>query len=173
MRIVDVKALHLRVPSVLEIADGTQDILLVHVVTDEGLDGWGEVVSSAPVARAVIEAPRSATRRHGLAAILRGSDPLDPIARWREMYDGTRWYGRGGVVVHAMSGVDQALWDITAKAAGKSLSELWGRRHDRVPVYASVLFPDTPELTRTLAQDLRGQGFRAMKFGYGPFGTDD
>jgi len=65
-------------------------VLLVRVTTDGGIVGHGEAVSNAAVVRAIVEAPRSMPFRHGLAAVLTGSDPLDPEARWRDMYDATR-----------------------------------------------------------------------------------
>ena len=172
MRISNVEALHLRVPVVREVADGTQDVLLVRVSSDEGLQGYGEVVSSSYIAKAVIEAPRSAPRRHGLAAVLIGSDPLDPEARWHDMYEASRIYGRAGVALHAISGIDTALWDLAAKAAGKSLSALWGRRRDRVRAYASVLFPDPAAAAAALTERLLTKGVTAIKFGWGPFGRD-
>jgi hypothetical protein len=76
--ITEVEALHLRIPIVRQVADGTQDVLLVRIATDAGHVGYGEVVSSSYIGRAVIEAPMSAPRRHGLAAALVGKDPLDP-----------------------------------------------------------------------------------------------
>lgn len=170
MRIAEVEALHLRIPQVQEIADGTQDVLVVRVRTDEGLVGYGEVSSAPTVVKAAIEAPRSAARRHGLAAVMVGTDPLDPPARWQEMYDASRWYGRRGVAIHAMSGIDLALWDIVGKAAGKPLAELWGQRRARVRAYASTLFPDTPEEAERITRDFAAQGFTAVKFGWGSFG---
>ena len=80
MRITDAEALHLRIPDVEEIADGTQDVLVVKVHTDEGLVGIGEVTSQSYVCKAVVEASRSAERRHGLlhplAEPLCGIEPL-------------------------------------------------------------------------------------------------
>ena len=172
MKITTVDAIHLRLPQVAEIADGTQDVLLVRVATDEGLVGWGEVASAPTVAKAAIEAPRSAARRHGLAAVLIGTDTLDPPARWQEMYDASRWYGRRGVAIHAMSGIDLALWDIVGKAAGQPVSALWGAKRDRVRAYASTLFPDTPKEAAALTRDFIEHGFGAVKFGWGSFGRD-
>jgi L-alanine-DL-glutamate epimerase-like enolase superfamily enzyme len=172
VRISDVEALHLRIPVVREVADGTQDVLLVRVRTDEGLEGSGEVVPSSYVARAVIEAPRSAPRRHGLAAVLIGADPLDPEARWRDMYEASRLYGRAGVALHAISGIDTALWDLVGKSADTSVSAVWGRRRNRVRAYASVLFPDTPAAAAALTGRLLDRGVTAIKFGWGPFGRD-
>src|SRR6478609_9692740 len=105
-KIEKVEALHLRLGRIEEKADGTQEVLLVRVTTDEGIVGHGEAVSNAAVVRAIVEAPRSMPYRHGLAAVLTGCDPLDPEARWRDMYDATRWYGRRGVAIHAMAAID-------------------------------------------------------------------
>jgi L-rhamnonate dehydratase len=172
VRITEIEALHLRLPEVRAIADGTQDVLVVRVRTDEGIVGHGEVVSSSAIARAVIEAPLSAPRRHGLAAVLIGKDPLDPPARWDDMYDASRIYGRQGVALHAMSGIDTALWDIVGQAAGKPLCEVWGQRRDRVRAYASTLFPDEPQQAAAMTRELVDEGFTAIKFGWGSFGSD-
>jgi len=172
VKINSVEALHLRLPTVCEVHDGTQDVLLVKVVTDDGIEGYGEVVSCSAVAKAVIEAPRSAPRRHGLAVTLKGADPLDPLVCWSLMYEATRWYGRQGVVLHAMSGVDQALWDIVGKAAGQPVSAVWGKRRDRVRAYASMLFPDSPREAGMMTRRCIDMGFTAVKFGYGSFGKE-
>src|SRR5262252_8298098 len=88
--IAAIEALHMRLGRVEDKADGTQEVLLVRVTTDTGLVGHGEAVSNATVARSIVEAPRSAPFRHGLAAALAGADPLDPAARWQAMYKATR-----------------------------------------------------------------------------------
>ena len=77
IRITAVESLHLRLPVVEEVPDGTQECLLVRVDTDAGIYGLGEVVSCSYVARAVVEAPRSAPFRHGLATIVQGMNALD------------------------------------------------------------------------------------------------
>src|SRR5438876_70582 len=56
MKITDVEAIHLRLPEVAEIADGTQDVLIVKVHTDAGLVGVGEVTSQSYVCKAIVEA---------------------------------------------------------------------------------------------------------------------
>jgi len=172
VKINRVEPLHLRLPAVHDIHDGTQDVLLVRVGTDEGIEGYGEVVSCSAVAKAVIQAPRSAPRRHGLEVALVGADPLDPRRCWSLMYEATRWYGRQGVVVHAMSGIDQALWDIAGKASGQPASAIWGRRRDRVRAYASILFPEAPREAEMMTRRCIDLGFTAIKFGYGSFGRD-
>ena len=110
MTITDVEAIHLRLPEVAETADGTQDVLIVRVATDEGLTGIGEVSSQSYVCKAIIEAPRSAERRHGLREVVVGQTVDDVTALWDHMYVGTNRYGRRGVAIHAMSGLDLAFW---------------------------------------------------------------
>src|ERR1041385_7135600 len=106
MKITDVEALHLRLPQVEEIADGTQDVLVIRVPTDAGLGGVGEVSSQSYVCKAICEAPRSAERRHGLAYLLRGQDPLEVETVWQRLYHHTNRYGRRGAAIHAISGAD-------------------------------------------------------------------
>ncbi len=85
MKITDVEAIHLRLPDVAETADGTQDVLIVRVDTDEGFVGMGEVSSQSYVCKAIIEAPRSAERRHGLREIVVGLEVDDISALWERM----------------------------------------------------------------------------------------
>src|SRR5437773_7191411 len=173
MKITDVEALHLRLPDVEEIADGTQDVLVIRIHTDAGLVGIGEVSSQSYVCKAIFEAPRSAERRHGLAHLLRGQDPLEVEALWHRMYYHTNRYGRRGAAIHAISGADIALWDLKGKIEGKPVYELLGgARRRSVRAYASVLFGDTPDDTANLARRFVELGLTAAKFGWGPFGRD-
>lgn len=173
MKITDVEALHLRLPQVDEIADGTQDVLIIRIHTDAGLVGIGEVSSQSYVCKAIFEADRSAERRHGLAYLLRGQDPLNVDALWHRLYHHTNRYGRRGAVIHAISGADLALWDLYGKAVGKPLYELLGNeRHRSIRAYASYLFGSTPKETGELARQAVDLGLTAMKFGWGPFGQD-
>ena len=140
MIITDVEALHLRLPNVEEIADGTQDVLVIRIHTDAGLVGIGEVSSQSYVCKAIFEAPRSAERRHGLAYILRGQDPMDVEGLWNRMYYNTNRYGRRGAVLHAMSGADIALWDLRGKALDQPVSQLLGgAKRKSIRAYSSNL----------------------------------
>ena len=173
MRITRVETIHLRLDAIAEIANGTQDALVVRVHTDAGLVGVGEVDSSPTVARAVVEAPASHSLSHGLASLLVGEDPLEVERLWQKMYDGSIYFGRRGAAIHALSGLDLALWDLRGKAWGVPVWKLLGGAvRQRVPVYASVLMPETPQEALRRAQGLHAQGFTAAKFGWGPLGRD-
>jgi L-alanine-DL-glutamate epimerase-like enolase superfamily enzyme len=173
VQITGVETLHLRLDAVQQVANGTQDALVVFVHTDAGIVGVGEADSSPTVVRAVIEAQSSHSLSHGLASLLVGQDPLEVERLWQRMYDGSIYFGRRGAVIHALSALDMALWDIRGRAWGVPVWKLLGGAvRERVPAYASVLMPDTPEAARLRAESLRERGFRAAKFGWGPLGRD-
>lgn len=174
MKITRVEPIVLRLPHVSEDVDGTQDDLLIKVETDDGLCGWGEVDSSPEVAKAVIDAPTSHGICHGLRQVLTGRDPFDVEQLWDLMYRKTLYYGRQGVAIHAISGIDMALWDIIGKAVGKPVHKLLGGSYRTVArAYASVLMPETPVEAELMGRDHVAQGFTAMKFGWGPLGLDE
>jgi L-alanine-DL-glutamate epimerase-like enolase superfamily enzyme len=173
MKITHVEGIILRLPVRQAVADGTQDDLLIRIETDEGIVGYGEVDSSPEVGKAAIDAEMSHGTCYGLREILIGMDPFDIEQIWEAMYRKTNYYGRLGVVMHAMSGVDMALWDILGKAAGKPIHKLLGGSFcEDVPAYASMLMPETTQEVRELVHRYAEQGFTAMKFGYGPLGKD-
>ena len=174
MKITDVEAVVLRQSAVDDgIADGSQDDLVVLVHTDEGLTGIGEVDSAPDAVAALVNAPASHAIANSLRELLIGEDPLDVERLWDKMYRGVIFVGRRGIAIHAISGIDIALWDIKGKALGKPVCELLGPvRHERIRAYASRLMPDTTEEVTEAVADLRDQGFTAVKLGWGPLGKD-
>lgn len=174
MKITEVEGIYLKLPEIEERCDGTQDTLVVRVRTDNGLVGLGEVDSCPLVCKAVIEAPTSHSICHGLRDLLVGEDPLEIERLWEKMYQGALYYGRRGPVLHAMSGIDIALWDLAGQVAGKPIHALLGASyHRRIRAYASSLWGPTPEATRDLAAGFRDEGFTAAKFGWAPMGPDE
>jgi L-alanine-DL-glutamate epimerase-like enolase superfamily enzyme len=97
----------------------------------------------------------------------------DIAAIHRKMLADTAWYGPGGVTRHAMSGIDMALWDLRGKAAGQPVRRLLDAAAvNQVPCYASLLWPDSPEQVSDSARAFIDQGYRAVKYGWGPMGPD-
>ncbi|MCS6776403.1 MAG: mandelate racemase/muconate lactonizing enzyme family protein [Chloroherpetonaceae bacterium] len=174
MRITEVETYHLRLPQVAAECNGTQDALLVRVHTDVGLIGIGEVDSSPHVIRAVFDAPYSHTLAAGLRHLLIGEDPRDIERLWEKMYRGTLYFGRRGAAIHAISGVDIALWDLLGKATGLPVYQLLGGAYcRRMPAYASDLMPATPEEAYDRAAALCDAGFRYVKLGWGGLGQSE
>jgi len=174
VKITDVEAIVLRQAVVDDgIADGSQDDLVVRIHTDEGITGIGEVDSSPELVQALVQAPSSHAVAVSLRDVLIGEDPLDVERLWQKMYRGLIYFGRRGIAIHAISGLDIALWDIKGKALGKPIHELLGTlQRDRVRAYASMLMPDTPAEVTTAVTALVEQNFTAVKLGWGPLGKD-
>ena len=174
MKITEVEAIHLRLPTIAAECNGTQDALLVKIKTDAGLTGIGEVDSSPHVVKAIFDAPYSHTRACGLSQLLIGEDPRDIERLWEKMYRGTLYYGRRGAAIHAMSGADIALWDLLGKITGMPVCQLLGGAyHRRMPAYSSDLMPFTPDEAAARAAFLRDAGFTHFKFGWGGIGQSE
>jgi L-alanine-DL-glutamate epimerase-like enolase superfamily enzyme len=173
VQITDVEAFYLRLPQIAERTDSSQDSLIIRVSTDAGVTGYGEVDSCPLVAKAVIEAPYSHTLVCGLRHILLGKSPLDTDRLWDLMYASTLYYGREGAAIHAMAGVDLALWDIKGKLLGQPIHTLLGGAHrDKLRAYASHMFDFDPADTARRAAEAADHGFTAVKFGWEPMGPD-
>jgi L-alanine-DL-glutamate epimerase-like enolase superfamily enzyme len=174
MKITRVEAIHLRLPEVNERCDGSQETLVVRVHTDAGLAGLGEVDSSSLVAKAIIEAPLSHKICRGLAECVIGQDPFEIERLVRRMYEGSIFFGRRGAVIQAMSGIEIALWDLAGQATGRPVYQLLGGGFRKTfRAYASILFGDTPAETARIGAELAAQGYRAVKFGWGPMGQSE
>jgi len=173
MRITDIEGIMLRLPSVQRIGDGCQSVLLIRVHTDEGVTGIGEAHTNPLVSKAVLDAPMCSVSAEGLRSLLIGEDPRDIGRLWDKMYRHTATYGRRGALMHVLSGIDIALWDILGKCAGLPIHRLLGGpRRGEVPAYASDL--SQPSLAETLdlaSRHVEG-GYRAIKFGWGGLGED-
>jgi L-alanine-DL-glutamate epimerase-like enolase superfamily enzyme len=171
MKITNVIAIVLKLPEISSAADGTQDDLIIEVETDEGITGYGEVDTAPYVGKAVVEAYMSHGTCYGLKQVVTGNDPFDYEQIWNDMWAKTYYYGRSGPVIHVMSGIDMAIWDIMGKATGKPVHKLLGGSYARkVRPYASALMPETKEEVKTMVQKYSSQGYTAIKFGWGPLG---
>ena len=175
MKITDIQAIYLRQPQVKHQCDSGQDALIVRVFTDTGITGLGEVDSSPMAAKGAIEGPFSHTITSGLRELLLGEDPFETEYLWHKMYRQNIYAGRRGIAIHAMSGIDMALWDIKGKALGQPIWRLLGGGFHRkgIRAYASSLFGATPAETRDRAERFRQRGFTAVKFGWHPMGLDE
>jgi len=136
---------------------------VIEVETDAGLTGIGNVALAPRVAKTIVD-------QH-LAPLIIGQDPFDYEYLWQRMYRSTLAWGRRGIGMAAISGVDIALWDLMGKALDKPVFKLLGgRTKEKIPCYASKLYHDDLDTMQAEAQRYLDQGFRAMKmrFGFGP-----
>jgi galactonate dehydratase len=129
--------------------------LFLKMETDEGITGWGEPVvegRAATVATCVEE----------LSDYLLGRDPSNIEDLWQVMYRGG-FYRGGPILMSAIAGIDQALWDIKGKSCGMSVAQLMGGLvRDRIQVY-SWIGGDRPADTAAAALAAAERGFTAIK----------
>lgn len=129
--------------------------LFVRVDTDEGIVGWGE-----PVVEGRAETVRTAVDQ--LSELLIGTDPLRIEDHWQLMTKGS-FYRGGPILSSAVSGLDQALWDIAGKALGVPVHQLLGGHvRDRIRVYGWVGGDDPSEVRDAIAERLES-GLTAVK----------
>ena len=134
---------------------------LIAVLTDQDVTGVGSVYTSDHLVRGALQ---------HLEPLYRGELALEPERVSEKLHQHTFWLGRGGAITHTISGIDMALWDILGKATGQPVGRLLGGRYrERVQPYASLLMQE-PEPLREILLQLKAQGCRAFKIGWGPFG---
>jgi D-galactarolactone cycloisomerase len=127
LKILDIKTFILKSPLEEPFSSASmyfdhRSSLLVKVITDEGIIGWGEAGQFGPpeLPKVVID--------EVLKPLLIGENPLNTEKIWQDMYSYTRDYGQKGSVIEGISGVDIALWDIKGKVLQTSVSMLLGGR---------------------------------------------
>ena len=171
MKITKVSALVLRLPQVTDACDGTQDTCLIKVETDAGITGWGEVETSPTVAKAAVEALESHELSIGLASAIEGMDPLAVNDCMTRMEMASGYFAGSGSGLHAMAGINVALWDVVGKAYDLPIYRLFGGgSKTKIRAYASTLFGNTPAETYDRASRYADMGFTALKLGWGPMG---
>ncbi|HEX6971908.1 MAG TPA: galactonate dehydratase [Limnochordia bacterium] len=129
--------------------------LFLKVETDEGYVGWGEPIleGRAATVRAAVEE---------LSDYLIGQDPLRIEDHWQVLYRGG-FYRGGPVLMSAISGIEQALWDIKGKYHGVPVYELLGGPvREKIRVY-SWIGGDRPQDVASAAKARAAAGFTAVK----------
>ena len=169
MQITDVRAHHLRIPYDAGPASFRQgasaisalDMVMVEVTTDGGLTGWGDAfayVCPRTTATAVDEM---------IAPQARGQQVPEPDkipALMEQIQRNLHLFGRYGVTMFAISGLDIALWDLAAKIKGVPLHQLiGGAKRSKIPAYASLLRIGNPESIAAECATARDRGFGAIK----------
>ena len=134
--------------------------LFLKIETDEGFVGWGEPIvegRAATVKTAVEE----------LMEYIIGKNPMHIEDHWNTMYRGG-FYRGGPVLMSAISGIDQALWDIKGKVYNAPIYELiGGKTRNSIQVYKGI-GGDTPQETREEARAMADAGYKALKMGCMP-----
>jgi galactonate dehydratase len=140
-------------------------IRFIKITTDTGLEGWGETTLEGK--------PRStAAAVEELSEYLIGKDPLRIEHHWQHIYRSAFFRG-GAILMTALSGIDQALWDIAGKHHGVPVYQLLGGPvRDRIRVYAhwgiGSLTEEGKASAKSRLEQLQKQGgYKAFKSGPG------
>ncbi len=165
MQIESVDFFYLSMPEVLDV-----DALLVRVEAG-GHVGWGECEAAPLVSIASLVCPLSHSACKPVAASVLGQrlESAEDIARIGQL---VREQSLDLLQAdHNLSGIDIALWDALSQRLDAPVYELLGypRAYPKTP-YASQLFGDTPDETYAKGRRVAELGYRAVKFGWGPFG---
>jgi L-alanine-DL-glutamate epimerase-like enolase superfamily enzyme len=140
-------------------SDGTlawnSTTVVIATVRAAGETGIGYTYGDAAIA-AVIDGT--------LAGVVRGMDALRPGAAWAAMTGAVRNSLASGLCAYAISAVDVALHDLTARLLGVPLADLLGRWHDGVEIYGSGGFTSYPlDVLRAQAEGWMELGVRRVK----------
>jgi len=129
--------------------------LFLKISTDEGISGWGE-----PIVEGKADTVAAAVRE--MEDYLIGRSPMDIEDIWQALYRGA-FYRGGPILMSAISGIEQALWDIKGKALGMPIYELLGGAvRQKVRVY-SWIGGDKPSEVAQAAVEKHEQGYTAIK----------
>ena len=138
--------------------------VLVKVVTDDGIVGWGDVTTPMtyrPVVGAIEE----------MRQLVLGRDPRRIEGLWESLFT-TLYLPDDGTLLSAMAGIETACWDILGKSLGVPLSQLLGGTvHERIRAYANGWY-NGPREARAFADkavEVVALGYTALKFD--PFGS--
>jgi D-galactarolactone cycloisomerase len=137
--------------------------MIVEIITDQGLIGWGECYGPARINAAVVRE---------FAGFLIGQDAMRSEYIWHELYARYRDHGQKGSVIQGLSGIDIALWDLKGKYLNQPIHRLMGGPlRDTVAAYATGLYRrengDPAAYLAEEAAEYYAQGFRAVKLKVG------
>ena len=141
--------------------------VFVRVEDADGIEGWGEAWCNFPT---VAAEHRARLINQLLAPLVVGTAYSTPREAFDDLSAKTAVLalqsGEIGPLAQAIAGIDIALWDVAARRARKPLWRFLGGLQPRVPVYASGINPDAPEMT---VRAMRERGHRAfkLKIGFG------
>jgi 2-dehydro-3-deoxyphosphogalactonate aldolase len=147
---------------------GGRYFIFLKLVTDDGIEGVGEVYAATFGPHVVAAMIEDVCARHVV-----GADPTRIEALWRDVYGRGYTLRPDVTLVGVLSGIEMACWDILGKAAGRPVYELLGGRvHERLRSYTYLYTEDgdatdvylDPDLAATRAAEYAARGFTALKF---------
>jgi L-alanine-DL-glutamate epimerase-like enolase superfamily enzyme len=144
--------------------------VLVSVETDKGITGWGEAASFAGCGSLVVNTLKF------FEEFFIGKDPLMTSKLYDDAYQASLHFGRRGLVINALSGIDIALWDILGKTANLPLYKILGASRNSINYYLNggyyVSDNNLDFLEKSVTTAIKHDA-RALKIKIGRFGLED
>lgn len=167
MSIVAVRARTVRVPLERPIRTSNltieaREFVIAEVHDDGGAVGYGFGFTRDGLVAATIE--------HNLGPLLVGGDPLLNEWAWATMFESTRYLGRRGLMMRAISAVDIALWDLKGKLLDAPVWRLLGGHRSRVPAFVAGGYYGPATTPGDVAAEFaryRDAGYRGAKLNLG------
>ncbi|MCL4385794.1 MAG: mandelate racemase/muconate lactonizing enzyme family protein [Cyanobacteria bacterium] len=140
-----------------------RNAVLVRITTNDGIIGIGEVGESAFIPRAIQQIIKERFK-----PMLVNEDPSNIEKLWQKMYVRSAHWGRKGVIIPIISGLEIALWDILGKLYNKPVYELIGGIYrDKIRAYASAGMDNSINGIIEEAKEFAKQGYRSFKMRIG------
>ena len=135
--------------------------LLIKIETDKGITGWGEAFGYTS-----IETTKAALKTmiipHLIGKTIQTKNDILIINK--ELHLKMHVFGRYGITMFAISGIDIALWDIVGKAENKSIADLLGGlKVNSLKAYASLFLYDNAEATSKVSLKAKNEGYEIIK----------
>ena len=133
------------------------EMVLLRLETDTGLVGWGDAFSyhCAASVQAALETM--------VKPLVLGREVTAIESLMYELQQKLHLWGRYGITLFALSGLDIALWDLAGKSANLPLCKLWGGTPKSLPAYASLFFYGEPQAVAERCRTALNQGYEYIK----------
>ena len=135
--------------------------LLIRIETDKGIIGWGESFGYTSI-ETTKAALHSMIIPHLIGKNIESKKDIELINK--ELQLKLHVFGRYGITMFALSGIDIALWDILGKAENKSIAELLGGlKVESLTAYASLFLYDNADATSKVSLKAKNEGYEIIK----------
>jgi L-alanine-DL-glutamate epimerase-like enolase superfamily enzyme len=165
----DVQVLTASDPALGPVLDVVQDVVLVGVRDVDGTVGYGESQTSPAIVAAVLAAPANRAMSRRLKSLVIGRSCTDVDGIMADLRGVTRVVGREGVVSHALSALEAALWDLLGQVGGEPLWRLLSRPGHQASgprAYGTTWFSDSRELLAESLAAMRAHSLSGVKVAY-------
>src|SRR5215469_7823489 len=167
--IEDVQVLTVCDPTLGPVLDVVQDVVLVGVKDVHGRVGYGESQTSPALVAAVLAAPANRVMSKSLKSLVIGRSCIEVEEIMSDLRDVTRVVGREGLVSHALSALEVALWDLRGQDEREPLWRLLSRPAVEAPgprAYGTTWFSDSRPLLRESLAAMKARALSGIKVAY-------